>query len=64
MTGLTNERDFNRDDSVPRVAWGRYTDTGGRKVLHISVEVNHRLVDGWHIGQFGMELTRLIGELR
>ena len=63
VTGLTNERDFNRDDSVPRVAWGKYTDADGRKQLHISVEVNHRLVDGYHIGQFTLKLTELIGQL-
>lgn len=63
VTGLTNERDFNRDDSVPRVAWGRYTDVGGRRMLHISVEVNHRLVDGYHIGLFAQRLTELIQAL-
>ena len=29
----------------------------------ISVEVNHRLIDGCHIGLFAEELTRLIHEL-
>ncbi len=60
VTGLTNDRDFDRDDTVPRLAWGKYMDVGGRKVLHISVEVNHRTVDGWHIGQFALGLSELI----
>lgn len=63
ITGLTNERDFDRDDSIPRVAWGKYTEENGRKVLGMSVEVNHRLVDGMHIGRFAGELERLIAEL-
>ncbi len=64
VTGLTNERDFDRDDTVPRIAWGKYVDVNGRKQLHISVEVNHRTVDGYHIGQFAQHLTQLIDALQ
>ena len=63
ITALTNERDFDRDDSVPRIAWGRYTEENGKKTLGLSLEVNHRLIDGLHIGRFAQELERLIGEL-
>ena len=67
MTGLTNERDLTRlgsqDESIPRIAWGRYVPEGGRLKLGISIEVNHRLIDGVHIGQFGAALNRLIQEL-
>ena len=59
----TNERDLSapdaRDDSVPHIAWGKYTEEGGRLTLGISIEVNHRLIDGLHIGRFFAELTRL-----
>lgn len=64
ITALTNERDFDRDDSVPRIAWGRYTEENGKKTLGMSLEVNHRLIDGLHIGRFAQELERLIGELQ
>lgn len=64
ITALTNERDFDRDDSVPRIAWGRYTEENGKKTLGLSLEVNHRLIDGLHIGRFAQELERLIGELQ
>ena len=67
MTAATNERDMDapgaRDDSIPRVTWGRYTRVGGRLELGISIEVNHRLIDGVHIGRFAEELTRRINEL-
>lgn len=63
ITALTNERDFDKDDSTPRVAWGRYTEENGRKTLGLSLEVNHRLIDGLHIGRFAQELERLISEL-
>ena len=44
---------FHPDDAIPRVAWGRFVDDGsGRKVLGMSLEVNHRFIDGYHISQF------------
>ena len=67
LTALTNERDFSspdsKNDSIPRIAWGKYVPNGDRLELGISIEVNHRLIDGLHIGQFAQRLEKLIGEL-
>ena len=60
MTAVTNERDFDPDDAVPRIAWGKYAQEGDRKVLHISLELNHRFVDGLHVGRFHEALSALI----
>lgn len=63
LTALTNERDFDRDDTVPRIAWGRYVEQNGRLKLGLSLEVNHRFIDGLHIGQFVRALEGLIATL-
>lgn len=67
ITAVTNERDLlspgAKDDSIPRICWGKYTDDGERTYLGISVEVNHRLIDGVHIGKFAQALTRRIEAL-
>ncbi len=63
LTALTNERDLDPDDAVPRIAWGKYVEENGRLMLGLSVEVNHRFIDGLHIGQFARELERMIAEL-
>ena len=63
VTGLTNERNLDPDDAIPRIAWGKYIDVDGRKQLHISLEINHRLIDGVHLGRFNEELCRLIEAL-
>lgn len=60
LTAVTNERDFDPDDAVPRVTWGKYAQEGDRKVLHISLELNHRFVDGLHVGRFHETLNALI----
>ena len=63
VTGLTNERNLDPDDAIPRIAWGKYIDVNGRKQLHISLEINHRFIDGAHLGRFNEELCRLIEAL-
>ena len=63
VTGLTNERNLDPDDAIPRIAWGKYIDVNGRKQLHISLEINHRFIDGIHLGRFNEALCRLIEAL-
>lgn len=63
LTSLTNERDLDPDDAIPRIAWGKYTELDGRKTLGMSVEVNHRFVDGADIGAFAERLRELIAGL-
>ena len=48
---------------MPRISWGRYTEQGGRLTLGLSVEVNHRFIDGLHIGQFANRLDAAIRTL-
>ena len=63
LTGCTNERDFDRDDNIPRITWGRYGEENGRKKLGMSVEVNHRFIDGLHLGKFYEKLQADIDAL-
>ena len=63
VTALTNERNFDPDDAIPRLAWGKFTLREGRRELGYSVEVNHRFIDGLHIGRFGERLQAMIDAL-
>jgi len=63
ITSLTNERDFDPNDSVPRIAWGKYVERDGELELGLSLEVNHKYIDGQHIGLFHERLTDLIKNL-
>ena len=63
LTALTNERNFDVDDATPRLAWGKFVDVDGRKKLNMSLEVNHRFIDGLHIGRFYEQLQAMIDEL-
>lgn len=62
VTALTNERDADPSDTIPRVAWGKWEEKGERTMLSLSLELNHRLLDGCHVGQFYDALSvRLAG---
>lgn len=63
LTSLTNERDFDRDDNIPRIVWGRYVPDHGRETLGMAVEVNHRFIDGVHLGRFYQTLQASIDAL-
>lgn len=62
-TAVTNEGNLEKDDSIPRISWGKYVERDGRLQLNISMEVNHRFIDGIHIGKFHEELCLLVDEL-
>lgn len=63
LTALTNERDLDPDDAVPRISWGKYFEREGRKILGMSLELNHRFADGLHVGLFAEKLDELINGL-
>lgn len=60
MTANVYENITDKDEAIPRISWGRYAEAHGRKTLHMSMELNHRFIDGLHIGRFYEALTALI----
>ena len=50
----------DRADSIPRITLGKYDVVNGRAKLPVSVQANHAVVDGLHLGRFFEELeTRM-----
>lgn len=39
-------------DSNPRLVFGKYIKEGNRTLMPLSIQANHALVDGYHIGEF------------
>lgn len=64
LTAFTNERNCEKDDAIPRITWGKYhNNENGKKILGMSVELNHAFADGKHVGDFAVALRRLIESL-
>lgn len=56
FTSFSHARNWGQEDSVPKIAFGKFTPENQRILLPISVEVHHALMDGLHVGRY---LTRL-----
>ena len=52
FTGLTHTISFNKYDSIPRIAWGKYFEDGNKTLLPFSVQAHHSFVDGLHMGRY------------
>lgn len=64
VTGLKEEHGDDPNDLIPHLTWGRYYQTqNDRLELHMTVTANHRVIDGFHVGEFKAELDRRIAAL-
>ena len=60
FTGVLNNRE-GPDDGTPQVIWGKYRrEPDGRLTLPYSIDANHRLMDGLHLGKFAENLQTLL----
>ena len=68
VTAQTVPHNFNDpsevENNIPRVCWGKYTQQCGRLTLTMTVEANHRFVDGLHVARFANGLQRLVNGLQ
>lgn len=56
FTSVSHARSFSREDSCPKVTFGKITKIGGKFLMPVSVHAHHALADGFHVGQFVKEL--------
>jgi chloramphenicol O-acetyltransferase type A len=52
FTSVSHARDFVREDSAPRITFGKITEADGRCTMPVSIHVHHALADGLHVAQF------------
>lgn len=58
FTSISHARRWGGQDSVPKIAFGKYFEDGGRVRMPVSVEVHHALMDGLHVGMYFERLER------
>ena len=64
FTHISHTISLNKNDSVPRISWGKYFKQGNNFLLPFSVQVNHALIDGFHIGKYIDQLQTFVDELK
>jgi chloramphenicol O-acetyltransferase type A len=52
FSSFSHARNWGREDSVPKLAFGRAEAEGAHLWLPVSVEVHHALMDGLHVGRY------------
>jgi chloramphenicol O-acetyltransferase type A len=52
FTQLSHTISLNRNESAPRISWGKYFRENDKVLLPFSVQVHHALVDGFHVGKY------------
>ena len=63
FTHISHTISLNRNDSVPRISWGKYYKKENKTWLPFSVQVNHALLDGFHIGKYTEKLQKYLDEI-
>ena len=52
FTQISHPLALNRNDSVPRISWGKYYREGDNILLPFSVQASHALMDGLHVERY------------
>jgi chloramphenicol O-acetyltransferase type A len=60
FTSFAHARNWGREDSVPKIAFGKFTNENDRIRLPFSVEVHHALMDGLHVGRYLARLEEML----
>jgi chloramphenicol O-acetyltransferase type A len=62
FTSFSHARNWKREDSIPKIAFGKFIKEHGRTLLPFSVEVHHALMDGLHVGRYISRLEEMLGD--
>ncbi len=52
FTSLSHPRNFNNDESIPKITFGKYYKSGNHYKLPVSIHAHHGLMDGYHVGEY------------
>ena len=52
FTSFAHPTHLHPVDSIPRMAWGKRFEDGGRQKMPLSVQGHHAMMDGVHMGQY------------
>lgn len=60
FTSVSHPGTLTKDDSVPRLAWGKFYEDRGKTLMPYSVQVSHVFVDGIHVSRFQEALQTML----
>ena len=60
FTSFAHARNLGTEESIPKIAFGKFFEENGRTLLPFSVEVHHALMDGLHVGRYVARVQEII----
>lgn len=64
FTSISHARDSRQRSGIPKIAFGKCREVGGRVLMPVSVEAHHALMDGLHVGRFFERFQSLCSDAR
>lgn len=62
FSSLTHVRNFNNNDCVPKITFGKFYEQNDKKLIPVSVDVHHSLADGLHVANYLEEFQKFMNE--
>jgi chloramphenicol O-acetyltransferase type A len=62
FTSFKHASRLDRRQTVPRIVFGKIFDNDDRLLMPLSVEANHTIMDGLHVGRFFQDFQGIIDE--
>ena len=63
FTSFKHASRLDKTQTIPRIVFGKLYDSGERKLMPLSVEANHQIMDGFHVGKFFARYQEIIDSL-
>ena len=62
FTGFTHAKKLGTRDSIPKIVFGQHSEKAGARLMPVSVEVHHALMDGLDVGRFYERFQQLLND--
>lgn len=62
FTSILHPTNIDKTESIPKIVFGKFSIKEGKKMLPISIEANHSLLDGFHLAKYLQEFQNLLNE--
>jgi len=63
FTSFKHASRLDKNQTVPRIVFGKLFDAGDRKLMPLSVEANHTIMDGFHVGKYFTRFQEIINSI-
>lgn len=64
FTSFKHASRLDKTQTVPRIVFGKMFEENAHRKMPISVEANHRIMDGFHVGRYFIEFQEMINSLQ